>query len=131
MGYLYCETRRVLYDEDTEVIVERYKEIAGREGWFSELSQTFKFDSVNKYKKTISYNNYYANCRMIRNDLSHRFFKKEITSSISEKALISVCDMMTRACKVVYDLMPIGPDRVRIAIIIDSMEFPLRTVGER
>ena len=130
MGFLYCETRRVVYGEEKDEIIKKYKEIGGKEGWFAELANTFRFPSANKYKEAISYGKYYEKCRLVRNDLSHRFLFKQITPIDSEEALESVCNMMTKACRICYDLMPTVVDKDRIGIIIDSMEFPLRGVKE-
>lgn len=128
MGFLYCETRRVVYGEEKDAIIEKYKEISGKEGWFAELASTFRFPGAKKYKKAILYDKYYEKCRLVRNDLSHRFLLKQISFIDSEEALKSVCDMMTKACRICYDLMPTSVDKDRIGIIIDSMEFPLRDI---
>lgn len=133
MGYLYCEARRVIYGEEITEIIDNYKNInkklkEEKKSWYKELSETFKYQSAEKYKKAICHDEYISKCRGIRDDLTHRFLLKKISGKDAEEALISVCRMIENASKIAYDLMPDSSDKLAIALLIDSVEFPLRTV---
>jgi hypothetical protein len=106
LGYLYCESI-IAAGSEREDAVKKYVELESLGDLIKELASIIGTSNT-AFRRQVGFDNWYKYCRLVRNDLTHRFITDKINHDDSLNALHYSSQLISKVCQILQAKFPSG-----------------------